>query len=69
MNQVSGVYLKNGGTLVVTVLTLLSTITSAMVLLHGNLIVMAEKSRTKIFIYFEFAVMKTGREVLLIGHG
>ena len=55
----------------VTVLTKSSTVLSAMMLLRGKLTVIAEqnKSRTTILVYFEFAVMKTGSEVLSIEDG
>ena len=67
-NQVSGVCLKNSGTLMVTVLTFSSTVQSAMVLLQENYTVITEekKIQTTIFVYFEFAVIKTGSKVLLI---
>ena len=69
--QVSGACLKNGRTLMVTVLTWSSTVPSAMVLLQGNLTVISEKnkSQTTIFVYFEFAELKTGSEVLSIEDG
>ena len=71
MNQVSGACLKNCGTLMVTVL--ISIICCAVGhgagLLHGNVTVIAEKKGTTIFFYFELALMKTGREVLLIEDG
>ena len=41
--QVSGACLKNDGTLMATVLTLSFTMLSAMMLLHGNLTLIAEK--------------------------
>ena len=41
-NQVSGAFLKNGGTLMVTVVILSSTVLLAMVLMHGKMTVIAE---------------------------
>ena len=63
--------LKNGGTLKTMVLTLSFTVPWAMVLLHGNLTLITEKKKsgTTLFVYFDFAVMKTGSEVLSFEDG